>query len=225
MCILEQLKMEWESKLRGRGRKYLLVSLHLFQSIAWIRAGGRICHSMDEFCSENLRGFKIQASSFICTQKPTLSNSTVAVGGWLKAVLEGRALQPAPPEQTSCSQAVSAPCTQTCLTLLCKHNIAEVMRIMLQAENEMNMYSTSCCHFLLPQMPGQSSLHTGLNVFFLAFLSGIFSQPSFSIFPLVLSSFQHAQCCDTPVILCNVAGQMYVTIPSFIVLKPVSVLQ
>lgn len=130
-----------------------------------------------------------------------------------------------PLSRTSCSQAVSAPCTQTCLTFLCKHNTAKVMRIMLQAENEMNMYSTSCCHFLLPQMSGQSSLHTGLNVFFLAFLSAISPSHLCSIFPLVLSSFQHVQYCDTPLILCSVAGPMYVIISSFIVLKPVSVLQ
>lgn len=135
-CILEQLELDWDSKFsEEEGDNIYWVAFICF---SWLRASkqeGKFGHSINTSCQKNPGGFKTQVSSFICHWKSTPSNSTTAARNWLSLALEGRALQTAPTASTTlCSQVVSPPCTQTCLTLLSKHNMAKVMRIMLQAE-------------------------------------------------------------------------------------------
>lgn len=136
MCILEQLHLQRDSKFSEEEEgQYLLGNVDLFQSIMCIQARQKVGLSMNTSYREKPGGFKTQGSFFICSSKSTRSNSTSAVRDWLSLALEGRTQQAAPTVSTTlCSQAVSPPYTQTCLTLLSKHIMAKVMRIMLQAE-------------------------------------------------------------------------------------------
>lgn len=136
MCLMEQPHLQRDSKLwEEEDGQYLLGNFYLFQSIMCIQARQKVGHSKNTSCREKSGGFKTQGSFFICSCKSTPSNSTTAVRDWLSLALEGRTQQAAPTVSTTlCSQAVSPPYTQTCLTFLSKHNMAKVMRIMLQAE-------------------------------------------------------------------------------------------
>lgn len=134
MCILEQLQLERDSKLsEEEGDKIYWV---VFICFSWLCASKQEGELASVWIHPTKRILEVLRPRFLLLSAMGSSpNNTTAVGNWLSLAPEGRALQTAPTVSTALrSQVVSPPCTQTCLTLLSKHNMAKVMRIMLQAE-------------------------------------------------------------------------------------------